>query len=91
MGIGTFSYPMEEQERDEKGQYKEKVSLDEILSIFNPREPLTATEVANYFEISNRAALNKLEALREKGVIRRKDVGSRAIVWWLDAENSNST
>lgn len=73
---------MAEQERDERGRFEEKVSLNDILCLFEDGEPLAATDVADHFDISNRAALNKLEQLQEAGEIERKQVGSRAVVWW---------
>lgn len=72
---------MAKQERDEHGRFEEKVQLEDVLEMFDS-EPVSATEVAERFDISNRAALNKLEKLREQGEIERKNVGSRAVVWW---------
>lgn len=72
---------MAEQERDEQGRFEEKVTLEDVLDLFND-EPLSASDVAETFDISNRAALNKLERLREEGEVERKNVGSRAVVWW---------
>ena len=73
---------MAEQDRDEKGRFEEKVTLEDVLNLFEAGEPLSATDVADEFDISNRAALYKLEALKEGDKIERKQVGSRAIVWW---------
>lgn len=73
---------MPTQERDEHGRFEEKVQLEDILEMFTDGEPVSATEVAEEFDISNRAALNKLEELREQEKIQRKNVGSRAVVWW---------
>jgi len=73
---------MAEQERDEHGRFEEKVQLEDVSDMFTNGEPVSATEVAKKFDISNRAALNKLEKLQEQGEIQRKNVGSRAVVWW---------
>lgn len=73
---------MPEQERDDRGRFEEKVTTEDVLSMFERGEPISATEVAERFEISNRAALNKLEELQQEGLIQRKTVGSRAVVWW---------
>lgn len=73
---------MAEQERDEKGRFEEKITLEAVLELFDGGEPLSATDIADYFGISNRAALNKLNELHERGQINRKNVGSRAVVWW---------
>lgn len=73
---------MQDQERDQNGRFEEKVTLESVLDLFEEGEPITATDVADNFDISNRAALNKLEALEDEGEIDRKNVGSRAVVWW---------
>lgn len=73
---------MAEQTRDNQGRFQEKVTLDDVHELFDRGEPISATDVADEFDISNRAALNKLEKLEENGMIERKQVGSRAVVWW---------
>lgn len=77
-----FSFSMPERERDSQGRFEERVKLEEVLKMFEEGVPLSATEVANEFDMSNRAALNKLQELQEQGLIERKQVGSRAVVWW---------
>jgi predicted ArsR family transcriptional regulator len=72
---------MAEQERDEQGRFEEQVTHDDVLELFDG-EPVSASDVADNFDISNRAALNKLERLHEEGEVERKNVGSRAVVWW---------
>lgn len=78
--VGPWS--MGDRERNEQGRYTEQVSLEDVLGLFDGGEPLTAGEVADAFDISNRAALNKLDELHERGEIERKEVGARAVVWW---------
>lgn len=75
---------MSQQGRDEKGRYAEKVPLDEVRQFFRDSEPHTAAEIADELDISNRAALNKLEQLHEAGEIKRKKVGARAVVWYRE-------
>ena len=43
---------------------------------------MTATKLADVFDRSNRGVLNKLNTLYERGAVERKEVGSRAVVWW---------
>lgn len=72
-------------ERGDDGQFVKKATIDDVLAILvERREPLTGTEVGDELEISNRTALDKLNELHERGVIERKKVGGRAVVWWLD-------
>lgn len=75
---------MSQQERDEEGRYREKVSLDEVREFFQRSEPRTAKEIADAIDISSRAALNKLNELHANGEIKRKKVGARAVVWYRE-------
>lgn len=74
-------------ERDDRGQFVEQVTLEDVLGILRRTdEPMTATEIGAELGVSNRAALNKLDVLHERGDVRRKDVGARSVVWWLPDE-----
>ena len=71
-------------ERGDNGQFVEKASSDDVLTVLaEHNEPMTGTEVGDILSISNRSALNKLNTLHEHGVIERKKVGGRSVVWWL--------
>ncbi|WP_245154512.1 helix-turn-helix domain-containing protein [Halorussus marinus] len=50
--------------------------------MFTDYEPRTAKEVAEELEIVRRTAYNKLEKLEERGDLKKKKVGWRAVVWW---------
>ena len=58
---------------------------DDVLAAFAQSEDLvlTASEIAETLGISRRTALRKLETLEENGQVQRKDVGARAVVWWI--------
>ena len=43
---------------------------------------LTTPEIAEAVDVSRRTALRRLSALAEAGLVGRKEVGGRAIVWW---------
>lgn len=75
---------MSRQERDERGQYREKVPLDEVRQFFRRSEPRTATEIAEELGITSRAALNKLNELHANDEVKRKKVGARAVVWYRE-------
>lgn len=77
---------MSQQERDEDGRYREKVSLDEVREFFRRSEPRTAKEIADALDISSRAALNKLNEMHAEGEIKRKKVGARAVVWYRELD-----
>ena len=74
-------------ERDDSGRFVETVTLEDVLAeLRRVDEPMTGTELGERFSISNRAALNKLNTLHDRGDVRRKKVGSRSVVWWLPDE-----
>jgi predicted ArsR family transcriptional regulator len=68
--------------RGEGGEYVEEITPDDALAVFTDHEPLTAKEVAEELSVVRRTAYNKLDALKERGDLRKKKVGSRAVVWW---------
>ncbi|WP_049936780.1 helix-turn-helix domain-containing protein [Haloplanus natans] len=72
----------EERRRSDKGTYTEEVTPDDALAVFIDHEPRTASEVAEELGIVRRTAYNKLTALEERGDLKRKKVGGRAVVWW---------
>lgn len=71
----------------------ENVSVDtdnspsdpELTAVFEAAdEPvLTAVEVAEALGITQQAAHSRLSRANEQGLVERKKVGSRAVVWWL--------
>jgi len=76
-------------ERDERGRYVETVTTERVLEFLRRAdEPMTATELADEFDVTNRAVLNKLNALHEHEDAERKEVGARAVVWWATGRPS---
>lgn len=66
---------------DSSGQ----ITNEKIISLFRrSSDPvLTAPEVAAEFDISTQAANYRLKQLEEEGTLKRKKVGSAAVVYWL--------
>jgi predicted ArsR family transcriptional regulator len=76
-------------DRGENGRFVQKASVDDVLAVLEARmDPLTGTEVGDELGISNRAALDKLNELHDRGTIERKKVGGRSVVWWLPSERA---
>jgi predicted ArsR family transcriptional regulator len=69
-------------ERDQKGRYSETVSPGQVLDLFTDTEPRTTREVAEALDVAQKTAYNKLEILRERDDIRKKNIGGLAVVWW---------
>lgn len=76
-------------ERDEHGRYVETLTAERVLAYLRRAdEPMTAAELADVFDVTNRGVLNKLNALHEHGDAERKEVGGRAVVWWATGRPS---
>jgi predicted ArsR family transcriptional regulator len=74
--------PSNDRERTEGGRYAETVTPEDAFDLFDSHEPRTASEVAESLDVSRRTAYNKLIELVDRGDLRRKKVGGRAVVWW---------
>jgi len=73
----------DDRSRDDHGRYVETLTPERVLAYLRRvDEPVTATELAEEFDVTNRAVLNKLNTLHERGAAERKKVGGRAVVWW---------
>lgn len=61
------------------------VSDENIIKYFSQfDEPvLTSMDIAEAFDISQQAAHSRLSNLHEEGILKRRKVGGRAVVWWL--------
>lgn len=61
-------------------------TTDEVLTVFDerddPKEPLTARDVADELGCTRPTAHGKLTGLDTDGVLKTKKVGARARVWW---------
>ena len=54
----------------------------------HPEPVVTATELAEMLDVSGETARRHLSTLHEQGRVERKDVGARAVVWWVaDADH----
>ncbi|MFC7047045.1 hypothetical protein ACFQH6_18050 [Halobacteriaceae archaeon GCM10025711] len=67
---------------------KPRVSDEDILAVFSDAETpfLTTAEVAEELPIKRRATYNRLSALADADVLRKKNVGGRNSVWWLTSD-----
>lgn len=71
--------------RDDGGEFGRKVTDEEIITaIRRTNTPVvTASELAEELPIGRRAVRERLLALKDQDIVERKDVGARAVVWWL--------
>lgn len=68
----------------ESSKYDKKVSDQDVLKVFDAAEApfLTAGEIADTLPITRSAVNYRLNKMREKGLVDRKETGSRAVGWW---------
>lgn len=73
--------------RPDGGTFSGKVTDEEILATMReiPEPIVTASELADRLPIGRRAVRERLSNLTEEGVVERKQVGARAVVWWCTA------
>ena len=79
------------QQRDEDGQFTETVTDGELLAVFAQADDpvLSAPEVAQRLQefgirITPEAVQYRLDGLAEAGVVDRKQIGARAVAWWVE-------
>jgi hypothetical protein len=82
----NVGWGMSDRERAKTGEYVETVTPDRVLDAVagHPDPTVTAREVGEAIGCSTDAARKKLNQLHESGDVKRKKVGGRSIVWWLD-------
>lgn len=61
--------------------------IQAIMQIPDP--VVTAVEIANLVNVSQQAAHRKLEDMNDRNLVRKKKVGSRAVIWWLTEEGND--
>jgi predicted transcriptional regulator len=63
-------------------EYRES-DVKYIHSMVEHADPVvTAPELAERVGVTQQAAHEKLQSLRDRGLVNSKKVGSRAVVWW---------
>jgi len=57
----------------------------DLASVFvKKNEPvLTASDVAEELDITQQGAHAKLQRAQQRGAVKKKTVGARAVVWWI--------
>lgn len=73
-------------------QSTESVEDVELRRIFDRADDpvLTAVEVAGELGITQQAAHARLQKAHDRGEVKRKKTGARAVVWWVPGQQSTS-
>lgn len=86
-GDGAREAGDDSRERDERGQFADRVPSAAVLDVFAARSdrarPLTANDVMEALDCSRRTAHNKLNELVDRGELDTRKVGARSRVWWV--------
>jgi len=75
--------------RSDTGRYIRDLHSKRVLTVLQDAEDpvLTAGEVGDQLDCSSEAARQYLHELRERGDVKSKNVGARAVVWWADGNS----
>lgn len=75
----------DDRKRNEEGQYVSTVTPERVLEVLRESDDpvLTAKEVGECIGCTSEAARQQLHDLHEDGKVESKQVGARAIVWWV--------
>lgn len=71
-------------EREDSGRYTERVTLDDVLGVFETVEGpvVTSGDVADALDCSRETARRKLRTLEERGRVASRKTAGR-VVWWM--------
>ncbi|MFC6940287.1 MarR family transcriptional regulator [Salinirubellus sp. GCM10025818] len=80
-----------DRKRGDGGAFGQRISDSDVLDALHeqPDPVATAGELAEVLDVSSETVRRHLTELHERGLVDRKTVGARAVVWWaLDADGS---
>jgi predicted ArsR family transcriptional regulator len=75
-----------ERERNEQGQYTGVDDGAVLDAVGNAGRIATARDIGEALDCTREAAYQRLSSLHERGLVSRRKVGGRAVVWWLTDE-----
>ena len=75
----------DDRERNKQGRYVSTITSERVLEVLQEDDDpvLTAKEVGERLGCSSEAARQRLHELQERGEVTSKQVGARAVVWWV--------
>ena len=84
---------MSERVRDDEGQFVETITPERVLGVMRAAETpvVTASDIADELECTPEAVTKKLKQLQEQDRVARRQVGARAVVWWLTEQPALET
>lgn len=84
---------MSERVRDEDGQFVETITPERVLGVMRTADTpvVTAKDIADELGCTPEAVTQKLKQLRKQDRVARRQVGARAVVWWLTEQPALDT
>lgn len=84
---------MSERVRDEGGQFVETITPERVLAVMRTvaAPVVTASDIAEELGCTPEAVTQKLKRLQEQDRVARRQVGARAVVWWLTEQPALET
>lgn len=89
--LEAFRFAMSNDERQETGRYTERISLDDVRSVFEAVDGpvVTSGDVAEAVDCSRETARRKLRTLEEHGRVASRKTAGR-VVWWVVNEREHT-
>lgn len=80
---GDFLHSFVSQQRDDRGQFTEEVTLDDVLAVFEAvaGPVVTSGDVAEVTGCSRDSARRKLDELHRQGRVGRRKTAGRVVYW----------
>ena len=84
---------MSERVRDEDGQFIETITPERVLGVIRTADApvVTAKDIADELGCTPEAVTKKLKQLQKQDRVARRQVGARAVVWWLTEQPALDT
>lgn len=81
-------------DRDTSGQYVETATLGDVLDAFDTVDGppvVTSADIADATGLSADSARRKLNTLRERGEVAKRDTAGRVVLYWRTGDGDTST
>jgi DNA-binding Lrp family transcriptional regulator len=78
-----------DRERDDQGRWTPETSAEEVLDAMEPLEPYGTSEIEDRLGLPHSTAHYRLNKLAEEGLVRKKKLNERTVVWVRPKPNAN--
>jgi len=72
------------------GEWCKMTDVELIEAVKNHQDrAVTAGELSEQFDMTRQGILSRLNELNDRGVITKKTVGAKAVVWWVSDNHTD--